>query len=88
MTEHRGLTFTTRVAEGGRIVIPAAARKALGIEPGDEVVLQLEDDGLRILSRKQALRNLQDMVAKVVPPGVSLVDEFIRERREEARAER
>jgi AbrB family looped-hinge helix DNA binding protein len=37
-----------RVNENGRIVIPANFRKALGIEPGDEVVLSIEDDELRI----------------------------------------
>ena len=61
-------------------------RKALGIKPGDEVVLTHEDDGLRIVSRKQALRNLQEMVASAVPPRVSLVDELLRERREESGA--
>ena len=29
-----------RVNESGRIIIPAAFRKALGIEAGDEVVLR------------------------------------------------
>jgi AbrB family looped-hinge helix DNA binding protein len=77
-----------RVAEGGRIVIPAVARKALGIEPGDEVVVSLEDDSLRIRSRKQALRRIQDLLAKRGRPGVSLSEELIRERREEARERR
>lgn len=77
-----------RVAEGGRIVIPAAARKALGIEPGDEVFVSLEDDSLRIRSRKQALRRIQDLLAKRGRPGVSLSEELIRERREEARERR
>jgi AbrB family looped-hinge helix DNA binding protein len=70
----------TRVVAGGRIVIPAAYRKALGIQPGDDVVLQLEDQEIRLYSRKQALRRLQDRVAKVVPQNVSLADELLRER--------
>ena len=77
-----------RVAEGGRIVIPAGIRKALAIEPGDEVLVSLEDDSLRIRSRKQALRRIQDQLAKRGRPGVSLADELIRERREEARERR
>ena len=76
---------STRVAPGGRIVIPARFRKALGIKPGDKVVLQLEEDGLRVYSQAQALRRLQDRVALSVPPGTSLVKELIRERRDEAR---
>ena len=70
----------TRVAADGRIVIPAAYRKALGIKAGDDVILQLEDQEIRLYSRKQALRRLQDRVAKVVPRNVSLADELFRER--------
>ena len=75
----------TRVASGGRIVIPARFRKALGINPGDEVVLRLGEGGLLVYSQAEALRRLQDRVAQAVPPGTSLVKELIRERREEAR---
>jgi AbrB family looped-hinge helix DNA binding protein len=75
----------TRVAAGGRIVIPAAYRKALGIKPGDDVVLQLQSEEIRLYSRKQALRRLQDRVAKAIPRNVSLADELLRERKEEAR---
>jgi AbrB family looped-hinge helix DNA binding protein len=77
----------TRVASGGRIVIPAPYRKALGIQPGDEVILQLEEGALRVFSRAEALRRLQQKVAKAVPPGVSLAAELIRERRNESRRE-
>ena len=70
----------TRVASGGRIVIPAAYRKALGIKAGDDVILRLEDQEIRLYSRKQALRRLQDRVAKVVSQNVSLADELLRER--------
>jgi AbrB family looped-hinge helix DNA binding protein len=37
-----------RINENGRLVIPAALRQALGINPGDELMLRLEDDELRI----------------------------------------
>lgn len=88
MTEHRSIAITTQVGKGGRIVIPAAIRKALNLEPGDDVVLKLEDDGVRVVSRKQALRRVQDRIAKLARPGISVADELIRERREEARARR
>lgn len=74
----------TKVAEGGRIVIPAAYRKALGIKTGDEVLLKLDGDSLRIYSRAQAVRLAQKIVRKYVPEGVSLVDELLLERRQEA----
>jgi AbrB family looped-hinge helix DNA binding protein len=79
--------MATRVASGGRIVIPAAYRKALGIHPGDEVVLALEEGQLRMFSRTEALRRLQTKIAKVVPRTVSLSAELIRERRREAKRE-
>jgi AbrB family looped-hinge helix DNA binding protein len=75
------------VASGGRIVIPAVYRKALGIKTGDEVVVQLEEGGLRVISRAEALRRLQNKVARAVPKDVSLASELIRERRKEARHE-
>ena len=77
----------TRLNENGRLVIPASFRKALGINPGDEVVLRLEDDELRITTLKHRIARAQRLVRKYVKPGVSLVDELIAERREEARKE-
>jgi AbrB family looped-hinge helix DNA binding protein len=71
----------------GRVVIPASFREALGINPGDEVVLRLEEDGLRISTQKQRLEHARRLVRKYVKPGRSLVDELIAERREAARKE-
>ena len=80
-------TVKTRVATGGRVVIPAAFRKALGIETGDQVILRLEEGAVTVISPAEALRRLQDLVSRVVPEGVSLAQELIRERREEAQRE-
>jgi len=77
-------TITTTVAEGGRIVIPAAYRRALGIRPGDEVVLRLDKGEVRLSTRALARRRAREYVRSLVPKGVSLVDELIRERRESA----
>lgn len=76
-----------RVNENGRVVIPATFRKALGINPGDEVVLRLEDDELRISTRKKRLERAQRLIRKHVKPGESLVDELIAERRRAAAKE-
>jgi AbrB family looped-hinge helix DNA binding protein len=76
-----------KVGEGGRVVIPAAYRRALGVEEGDHVQLHLEGDEVRIVSRAGAIARAQELVAKYVPPGVSLVDELIAERRREAARE-
>jgi len=74
-----------RVNENGRVVIPAAFRKALGINAGDEVVLRMEDDELRITTLKCRIERAQRLVRKHVKPATSLVDELIAERREAAR---
>lgn len=71
-----------RVNENGRVVIPASFRKALGINIGDEIVLRIEDDELRITTLKRRLQRAQTLVRKHVKPGTSLVDELIADRRE------
>jgi len=76
-----------RVNENGRVVIPATFRKRLGIRIGDEVVLQIENDELRIITLKRNIERAQRLVRKHVKPGTSLVDELIAERREAARNE-
>jgi AbrB family looped-hinge helix DNA binding protein len=76
-----------RVNENGRIVIPAPFRKALGINIGDEIVLRMEDDELRITTLKRRVERAQRLVRKHVKRGTSLVDELIDERREAARNE-
>ncbi len=76
-----------RVNENGRVVIPVSFRKALGINVGDEVVLRIEDDELRISTLKRRIERAQRLVRRHVKPGTSLVDELIAERREATRRE-
>jgi AbrB family looped-hinge helix DNA binding protein len=76
-----------RVNENGRVVIPASYRKMLGIKAGDEVILRMEDDELRITTMKRRIERAQRLVRKYVKPGTSLVDELIAERREAAKRE-
>jgi AbrB family looped-hinge helix DNA binding protein len=82
-------TFLTKIGEGGRLVIPAAYRKALGVSPGDEVVLLLEEGAVRILTLREAVRLAQAAIRSYIPaePGRSLADELIAERRQKARSE-
>lgn len=77
----------TRIANGGRVVIPAAYRRALGLRVGDEVVLQLHDDEVRLLTLDQVIAHAQQIVGRQVPAGRSLVNELIAERRLEAQRE-
>jgi len=77
----------TKVGENGRLVIPARIRRALHIDVGDTVVLRVENNELRVSSVREAVRRAQELVAKHVPEGVSLMDELIAERRRELRRE-
>jgi AbrB family looped-hinge helix DNA binding protein len=76
-------TMKTKVAEGGRIVIPAEYRQALGLNVGDEVIVSLEGDELRIFTISQAIKRAQALVRRYIPEGRSLSDELLTERRME-----
>ncbi len=70
----------------GRLVIPAKLRKALGLKPGDRLIARQEDDRLVLEKAGAVERRLRALFAHI-PPDVSLADELIAERREEARRE-
>jgi AbrB family looped-hinge helix DNA binding protein len=78
---------STTVGDGGRIVIPASYRKVLGLRKGSQVLLSLRDSEIRLLSLEAARKRARDFVRSLVPSGVSLADELIRERREKAKRE-
>lgn len=79
---------TVELGAGGRLVIPAPMREALGMKSGDRLNVRLEGRELRIYSLAEGLRRARAIVRKFVPEGVSLVDELIADRRREAERER
>ena len=79
---------SVNVGKGGRIVIPAPYRKALGIADGDAVFIKLEGEELRVVSDETEVRRAREMIDRYVPEGVSLVDELLRERRRQVAAEK
>ena len=70
-----------RINENGRVVIPASFRKALGIRSGDEVLLRMEDDELRITTLKNRVARAQKRIGRYLIKGGRLSDELIAERR-------
>lgn len=80
-------THRARLNDEGRLVIPAACRRELGLQPGQEVLLKMTGDGLLITTFDRELAKFQDEVALLAGPGVSLVDELIADRRAEAARE-
>lgn len=77
----------TRVGPGGRVVIPAPIREALGLAEGADIQVRLEKGEIRIVPRDTAVQYLQEAVAKYLPKGMNLVDALVDDRREEARRE-
>lgn len=75
------------VGAGGRVVIPAPIREAMGIKEGDRLVARFADGELKLMTKQLALQRAQEVVRKFVPPGVSLADELIADRRREAAEE-
>jgi AbrB family looped-hinge helix DNA binding protein len=71
----------------GRVVLPAGWRKDLGIEDGDEVVFRRTEHGIEVKTLDEAVKQAQELCARYGKPGVSVVDELLTERREEAARE-
>lgn len=69
-----------RIDADGRLVIPASIRKELGINAGDELILRIDHDELRITSLRRRLEHARGLVREHIRPGTSLVDELIAER--------
>ena len=74
-----------RVDKNGEVRIPVSLRRAMGIHVGDEVLLRIEDDELRLSTLKRRIERAQRFVRQHVKPGMSMVDELIAERREAAK---
>jgi bifunctional DNA-binding transcriptional regulator/antitoxin component of YhaV-PrlF toxin-antitoxin module len=74
----------TKLSEGRRVAIPAELCQCYGIEPGDPVVLEPSDTGIIMRPLHAVIRDVQAYFADVAPAGVSLSEELLRDRREEA----
>jgi AbrB family looped-hinge helix DNA binding protein len=74
---------TCKVDNQGRVVIPSKWRERQGIRAGSELIA-LEEDGCLILqTRRQAIREAQELVRLTTRPG-SLTKALARERREQS----
>jgi AbrB family looped-hinge helix DNA binding protein len=74
---------TIRIGPQGRIVIPATLRLTLGLSPGDVLVAVAEDNRLVLERPEAALQRLRGRF-RHLPRDVSLADELIADRREDA----
>lgn len=76
-----------KIIDGGKLIIPAAFRRKLGIDTGDTVVIELGEDGLHVRSLSSAVRRAQEIVREFLPEGTDLADELIADRKVEAEHE-
>lgn len=79
--------YTARINANGRIVIPAAIRRGMGLEAGDTVVMTLEGEVLRIESQRTKIRKIQEEFQKFARPGSPASHDLMTERRAEVRRE-
>ena len=77
-----------RVSQSGRLSIPAKFRKAVGLERGGEVVVQLKGREIRIMTVDEVVGRAQKITRQLLGdrPDASL-DAFLAERRRDAALE-
>ncbi|HZZ44429.1 MAG TPA: AbrB/MazE/SpoVT family DNA-binding domain-containing protein [Tepidisphaeraceae bacterium] len=83
----QSLRTTLRVAEGGRIVIPAEVREQLEMGVGEDVVLTVEGDHVTLMNAKMARKRARERFRKYVSSDADLAKELMAERKVEARRE-
>jgi AbrB family looped-hinge helix DNA binding protein len=81
------MTETVVLGESGRIVLPVAIRKELGLKAGDRLTVSSDRGEVRILSRKMALESIRAGIIKQRGSLDGLLDEFLDEKHEEAARE-
>ena len=80
------MSFHAKLIKGGKIVIPAELRRALGMKEGDTLVFEREGDGLVLKSRDRMLQELRAKVKAGLKRPIS-VDSYLREKWAEADSE-
>ena len=83
----QALQTILHVADGGRIVIPAAVRDQLGLNIGSDIVMTVEDDHATLMNAKAARQRARQRVRRFIPAGASLSEELMAERKKEASRE-
>jgi AbrB family looped-hinge helix DNA binding protein len=82
---HSPETSRVRVDTAGRVVVPAELRQQLGINPGCDLILSADEQGIHLQTFAQAIHAAQQALAPYRVADSSVTDELIRERRAEAR---
>jgi bifunctional DNA-binding transcriptional regulator/antitoxin component of YhaV-PrlF toxin-antitoxin module len=81
------VAIATKIDRTGRVLIPLKVRRELGLTESTDLILHVENGELRMHTREAAIMRARERLKKLKKPGESIVDEFLAERREEARRE-
>lgn len=76
-----------KMGRQGRVVIPSAMRRELGLEPGDDLSARVDNGQLVLEPPSAALARAREHFSGRSDEGKSLTDELIDDRRAEARLE-
>jgi AbrB family looped-hinge helix DNA binding protein len=78
-----------KVSESGRLSIPAELRRAVGLEHGGDVVVELDGREIRIRTVAEAVAQAQALSRRLLGDRLAeaSVDNFLAERRREAERE-
>jgi AbrB family looped-hinge helix DNA binding protein len=92
LTEFTGyggkIMYSIKMSKGGRVVVPAEVRRALGVSEGETLVGELRDGEFVLTTKRARLEAARALFQKYFPPGgPSLADELIAERRAETARE-
>lgn len=74
--------YRVKLGENGRVVIPAAVRRQLHVVTGEDLVIRVEDNELRICSLKYSLEKARSLVRKYTK-NKNLVDQLKAMRQED-----
>ena len=80
------MSVGVKIAANGRMVLPVAVRRALGIEGEGKVFVHVEDGKVTLDTIEARVRWIQEQYRKHATSH-STVDDFLRERQEEAARE-
>lgn len=74
--------YRTKMGEDGRIVIPSDCRRQLHLQPGEELIIHIDNNELHVYSLKHSLKKAQEAVKKYAK-GSSLVEKLKEMRKKE-----
>ena len=80
-------TYEVPMQESGRVILPVELRRTLGLQKGDRVLIEADGDTVTLTTARLRRRRAQALVARHLQSSGSVVDDFLREKRERAERE-